>query len=186
MPESFARSAKTRNWTCAACSGSTGPPIQEQLALRRRARRQDHRAAAGMAALGQDPQPTRPSIGSGHSTARSASRSTRSTSSACGCSETPIVLRLLEGRLEIDPIESKLNGGILHADPELVQMKDGSTWLEFSSETRLRRRRHQRRSLAPRALVRRSGAGRRHPRAGAGLIRAGRRRVSLGRLPRRI
>ena len=51
--------------------------------------------------------------------------------------ETPIVLRTHEGRLVVDPIDSKLNGGILHADPELVQMKDGSTWLEFSSETRL-------------------------------------------------
>jgi translocation and assembly module TamB len=30
-----------------------------------------------------------------------------------------------------------LNGGMLHADPAITQRKDGSTWLQFSSETRL-------------------------------------------------
>jgi translocation and assembly module TamB len=52
-------------------------------------------------------------------------------------SQTPIVLRVSDGRLTIDPIDAKLNGGLLHADPELVPMKDNSTWLKFSSDTRL-------------------------------------------------
>ena len=52
-------------------------------------------------------------------------------------SQTPIVLRASDGRLTIDPIDAKLNGGVLHADPELARMKDNSTWLKFSSDTRL-------------------------------------------------
>jgi translocation and assembly module TamB len=52
-------------------------------------------------------------------------------------SQTPIVLRLSEGSVKIDPIDAKLNGGTLHADPEIVRTKDGSTWLELSSKTRL-------------------------------------------------
>ncbi len=52
-------------------------------------------------------------------------------------SQTPIVVRASEGRLTIDPIDARLNAGVLHADPELARMKDGSTWLRFSSDTRL-------------------------------------------------
>ena len=52
-------------------------------------------------------------------------------------SQTPIVLRVSDGRLTIDPIDAKLNGGVLHADPQLAPMKDNSTWLKFSSDTRL-------------------------------------------------
>ncbi len=52
-------------------------------------------------------------------------------------SQTPIVVRASHGRLLIDPIDAKLNGGVLHADPEITRMKDNSTWLKFSSETRL-------------------------------------------------
>jgi translocation and assembly module TamB len=52
-------------------------------------------------------------------------------------SETPIVLRVDDGRLKIDAIDARLNAGALHADPEIVRMKDGSTWLELSSDTRL-------------------------------------------------
>jgi translocation and assembly module TamB len=52
-------------------------------------------------------------------------------------SETPIVVRVDEGRLKIDPIDARLNAGALHADPEIVRNKDGSTWLELSSDTRL-------------------------------------------------
>src|SRR5262249_2592453 len=50
--------------------------------------------------------------------------------------ETPIVLRLDDGRLKVDPIDSKLNGATLHADPEIVRMKDGSTCLQLSSDSR--------------------------------------------------
>jgi translocation and assembly module TamB len=52
-------------------------------------------------------------------------------------SQTPIVLRASEGRLLIDPIDAKLNGGVLHADPEITRLKDSSTWLRLSSQTRL-------------------------------------------------
>jgi translocation and assembly module TamB len=52
-------------------------------------------------------------------------------------SQTPIVVRASEGRLVIDPIEARLNGGLLHADPEITRMKDDSSWLKLSSETRL-------------------------------------------------
>ncbi len=52
-------------------------------------------------------------------------------------SQTPIVVRASEGRLTIDPIDARLNAGRLHADPELARMKDGSTWLRFSPDTRL-------------------------------------------------
>jgi translocation and assembly module TamB len=52
-------------------------------------------------------------------------------------SQTPIVVRASEGRLLIDPIDAKLNGGILHADPEITRMNDRSTWLKLSSQTRL-------------------------------------------------
>jgi translocation and assembly module TamB len=52
-------------------------------------------------------------------------------------SQTPIVVRASEGRLKIDPIDAKLNGGVLHADPELARIEDKSSWLKFSSQTRL-------------------------------------------------
>ena len=52
-------------------------------------------------------------------------------------SQTPLVLVLADGRLTIDPIDARLNGGVLHADPQIVARKDNSTWLVLSSETRL-------------------------------------------------
>jgi translocation and assembly module TamB len=52
-------------------------------------------------------------------------------------SETPIVLRAADGRLSIDPIDARLNGGHLHADPLLVRAKNGSTWLQLGTATRL-------------------------------------------------
>ena len=52
-------------------------------------------------------------------------------------SQTPIVVCASEGRLTIDPIDARLNAGALHADPELARMQDGSTWLKFSTDTRL-------------------------------------------------
>ena len=52
-------------------------------------------------------------------------------------SQTAIVVRASEGRLTIDPIDARLNGGVLHADPELARMKNNSSWLKFSSDTRL-------------------------------------------------
>jgi translocation and assembly module TamB len=52
-------------------------------------------------------------------------------------SQTAIVVRAAEGKLSIDPIDAKLNGGELHADPDLVRAKNGSTWLQLGSDTRL-------------------------------------------------
>jgi translocation and assembly module TamB len=52
-------------------------------------------------------------------------------------SAVPVVLRAAAGRLTIDPVDSKLNGGILHLEPELVRGKDGSTWLHLGRESSL-------------------------------------------------
>ena len=52
-------------------------------------------------------------------------------------SEAPIVVRAADGRLTIDPIDSKLNGGIVHLEPELVRGKDGSTWLHLGPDSKL-------------------------------------------------
>ena len=52
-------------------------------------------------------------------------------------SAVPVVLRAADGRLTIDPVDSKLNGGILHLEPELVRGKDGSTWLHLGRESSL-------------------------------------------------
>ena len=52
-------------------------------------------------------------------------------------SAVPVVLRSANGRLTVDPIDSKLNSGILHLEPELVRGKDDSTWLHFGRESSL-------------------------------------------------
>jgi len=52
-------------------------------------------------------------------------------------SGVPVVLRAEKGRLGIDPIDARLNGGVLHIEPELVRDKDGSTWLHLGPASRL-------------------------------------------------
>ncbi len=52
-------------------------------------------------------------------------------------SAVPVVLRAADGRLAVDPIDSKLNSGILHLEPELVRGKDDSTWLHLGRESSL-------------------------------------------------
>ena len=52
-------------------------------------------------------------------------------------SAVPVVLRAAAGRLTVDPIDSRLNGGILHLEPELVRGKDGSTWLHLGRDSSL-------------------------------------------------
>jgi translocation and assembly module TamB len=52
-------------------------------------------------------------------------------------SAVPVVLRATHGRLTVDSIDSKLNGGILHLEPELVRSKDDSTWLHLGRESNL-------------------------------------------------
>jgi translocation and assembly module TamB len=52
-------------------------------------------------------------------------------------SGVPVVLRAAAGRLTVDPIDARLNGGILHLEPELVRAKDGSTWLHLGPASRL-------------------------------------------------
>ena len=52
-------------------------------------------------------------------------------------SEAPVVLRAADGRLTIDPIDGKLNGGLVHLEPELVRGKDGSTWLHLGTDSKL-------------------------------------------------
>ncbi len=52
-------------------------------------------------------------------------------------SAVPVVLRSAAGRLTVDPVDSQLNGGILHLEPELVRGKDGSTWLHMGRNSRL-------------------------------------------------
>jgi translocation and assembly module TamB len=51
--------------------------------------------------------------------------------------DVPVVLRSAAGRVAIDPIDGKLNGGVLHLEPELVRGKDGSTWLHLGADSRL-------------------------------------------------
>ena len=52
-------------------------------------------------------------------------------------SAVPVILRAADGRLTVDAVDSKLNGGILHLEPELVRGKDDSTWLHFGRESSL-------------------------------------------------
>ena len=52
-------------------------------------------------------------------------------------SAVPVVLRSTGGRLTVDPIDSKLNSGILHLEPELVRAKDDSTWLHLGRDSTL-------------------------------------------------
>jgi translocation and assembly module TamB len=51
--------------------------------------------------------------------------------------ETAVVLRVEAGRPRFDPIDTTLNGGTLHLEPELVQDKDGPWWLKFGSSSTL-------------------------------------------------
>jgi translocation and assembly module TamB len=51
--------------------------------------------------------------------------------------DLPIVARSTGGRVVIDPVDGKLNGGQLHLEPELVRGKDRSTWLHLGADSRL-------------------------------------------------
>jgi translocation and assembly module TamB len=44
---------------------------------------------------------------------------------------TALVLRADDGKVRIDPIDSSLNGGALHLEPEVVRENDGSLWLRL-------------------------------------------------------
>jgi translocation and assembly module TamB len=50
----------------------------------------------------------------------------------------PVTLRAADGKLHIDPIDARLNGGALHIESELVKDKHGSTWLRLGSATALK------------------------------------------------
>ncbi len=52
-------------------------------------------------------------------------------------SAVPVVLRAARGRVTVDPIDSKLNSGILHLEPELVRGKDETIWLHLGRESSL-------------------------------------------------
>jgi translocation and assembly module TamB len=52
-------------------------------------------------------------------------------------SAVPVVLRAAHGRLTVNPIDAKLNSGVLHLEPELVRGKDDSTWLHLGRESSL-------------------------------------------------
>ncbi len=52
-------------------------------------------------------------------------------------SKVPVVVRAAHGRLQIDPIAARLNGGELHIEPEILRDKNGSTWLRMGPSTRL-------------------------------------------------
>lgn len=43
----------------------------------------------------------------------------------------PVVLRARAGKLSIDPIDSTLNGGRLHLEPDIVEDKQGLSWLHM-------------------------------------------------------
>src|SRR5262249_49058596 len=51
--------------------------------------------------------------------------------------DVPVVVRAVDGRLRIDPIEGTLNGGALRLEPELIRDKQGSTWLQLGSSSKL-------------------------------------------------
>ena len=51
--------------------------------------------------------------------------------------QTRIVARVEEGEVLIDPIDSTLNGGRLHLDPELVVDKKGGQWLHLGRTSSL-------------------------------------------------
>jgi translocation and assembly module TamB len=51
--------------------------------------------------------------------------------------ETKIVVRVQEGQIFIDPIDSTLNTGRLHLDPELVVDKKGGRWLRLGRSSSL-------------------------------------------------
>ena len=46
---------------------------------------------------------------------------------------TSVVLRAENGRLQIDPIDSTLNGGRLHLQPEILRDETGDTWLGLAA-----------------------------------------------------
>ena len=49
----------------------------------------------------------------------------------------PVVIRAKGGKLSIDPIDSTLNGGRLHLEPEIVEDKQGLTWLHLGPSSGL-------------------------------------------------
>ena len=51
--------------------------------------------------------------------------------------QTRVVVRVEEGRVLIDPIDSTLNGGRLHLDPELIVDKQGVRWLHLGRTSSL-------------------------------------------------
>ena len=49
----------------------------------------------------------------------------------------PVVIRAKSGKFSIDPIDSTLNGGRLHLEPEIVEDKQGLTWLHLGPSSGL-------------------------------------------------
>jgi translocation and assembly module TamB len=49
----------------------------------------------------------------------------------------PLVLELEKGQVRINPIDSTLNGGTLHLEPELARREEGSIWLRLGPSTKL-------------------------------------------------
>ena len=48
-----------------------------------------------------------------------------------------VVVRAKDGKFSIDPIDSTLNGGRLHLEPEIVEDKQGLTWLHLGPSSGL-------------------------------------------------
>jgi len=51
--------------------------------------------------------------------------------------ETALVLRTKDGQFRIDPVDTTLNGGVLHLEPELVFDKSRSTWVRLGRSSTL-------------------------------------------------
>jgi translocation and assembly module TamB len=50
---------------------------------------------------------------------------------------TAVVLRLQDGKARIDPIDSTLNAGRLHLEPDVITDKQGQTWLHLGASSGL-------------------------------------------------
>jgi translocation and assembly module TamB len=48
-----------------------------------------------------------------------------------------LAVRVEDGQVKIDPIDSTLNGGALHLEPELARREDGSIWLRLGRSSSL-------------------------------------------------
>ena len=85
-------------------------------------------------------------------------------------SQTPLVLRAADGRLTIDPIDARLNGGVLHADPQIVAQERQFHLARSQLGNPARGRHDQRRSFSSGPVVCRTRARRRHSRAGPSVL----------------